>query len=111
MTVSLNTANPEELEFLYLATDVASYIEMPTIPADGLGHKITLTLNRRPHNPGEPETNWTKSVLANGFATSRAQCLCIVVASPRLFEAECRTPRQMQLANAFCRYFELATPL
>jgi hypothetical protein len=38
-------------------------------------------------------------------ATWRAQCLCIVVASLRLFEAECRTPRQMQLASAFCRYW------
>ncbi|RTM14600.1 MAG: TM0106 family RecB-like putative nuclease [Bradyrhizobiaceae bacterium] len=44
-------------------------------------------------------------------ATSRAKCICVVVASPRLFEAECRTPRQMQLANAFCRYLELATTL
>lgn len=44
-------------------------------------------------------------------ATSRAKCLCVVVASPRLFEAECRTPRQMQLANAFCRYLELAIQL
>jgi predicted RecB family nuclease len=26
-------------------------------------------------------------------ATSRAKCICVVVASPRLFEAECRTPR------------------
>jgi AAA domain len=44
-------------------------------------------------------------------ATSRAKCLCIVVASLRLFEVECRTPRQMQLANAFCRYLEMATSL
>jgi uncharacterized protein len=44
-------------------------------------------------------------------ATSRAKCICIVVASPRLFEAECRTPRQMQFANAFCRYLELAISL
>jgi predicted RecB family nuclease len=44
-------------------------------------------------------------------ATSRAKCICVIVASPRLFEAECRTPRQMQLANAFCRFKELATPL
>ena len=44
-------------------------------------------------------------------AVSRAMCICIVVASPRLFEAECRTPRQMQLANGFCRYAELASPL
>lgn len=41
-------------------------------------------------------------------AISRAQCLTILVASPRVFEAECRTPRQMQLANAHCRYLELA---
>jgi hypothetical protein len=44
-------------------------------------------------------------------ATSRARCVCIVVASPRLFEVECRTPRQMQLANAFCRYLEMADAL
>jgi uncharacterized protein len=41
-------------------------------------------------------------------ATSRAQVMVIVVASPRLLEPECRTPRQMQLANAICRYTELA---
>lgn len=41
-------------------------------------------------------------------ATSRARCACILVASPRLFDAECKSPRQMQLANAFCRYLELA---
>src|SRR4029077_9135686 len=42
-------------------------------------------------------------------ATSRAKCVCILVGSPSVFEAECRTPRQMQLANAFCRYLEMAT--
>lgn len=41
-------------------------------------------------------------------ATSRAKCVTILVGSPQIFEAECRTPRQMQLANAFCRYLELA---
>jgi uncharacterized protein len=41
-------------------------------------------------------------------ATSRARCACILVASPRIFEPECKTPRQMHLANAFCRYLELA---
>jgi uncharacterized protein len=41
-------------------------------------------------------------------ATSRAQAMVIVVGSPRLLEPECRTPRQMQLANALCRYVELA---
>jgi hypothetical protein len=37
-------------------------------------------------------------------ATSRANCVSIIVGS----EAECRTPRQMQLANAFRRYLEMA---
>lgn len=41
-------------------------------------------------------------------ATSRARCLAVVVASPALFAPECRTPEQMRLANAFCRYRELA---
>ena len=44
-------------------------------------------------------------------ATSRAKCAAIVVASPRLFEPECRSPRQMKLANALCRYREMARPL
>ncbi len=41
-------------------------------------------------------------------ATSRAQAIVIVVGSPRLLEPECRSPRQMLLANALCRYAELA---
>jgi uncharacterized protein len=41
-------------------------------------------------------------------ATSRARCACIVVGSPRLFSPECRTPRQMKLANALCRYGEMS---
>jgi uncharacterized protein len=42
-------------------------------------------------------------------ATSRAKCVCIVVANPRLYEPDCRTPRQMTLANALARYRELAS--
>ncbi len=47
---------------------------------------------------------------ANRFnvAISRAKCLAILVSSAEIFEAECKTPRQMQLVNAFCRYLELA---
>ena len=41
-------------------------------------------------------------------ATSRARCASVLVANPALFEPECRTPRQMRLANAFCRYRETA---
>ena len=44
-------------------------------------------------------------------ATSRARCVCVLVGSPELFAPQCQTPRQMQLANAFCRYRELATEI
>lgn len=47
---------------------------------------------------------------SNGLnvATSRAQCVTVLVASPALFHVQCKTPRQMELANAFCRYLEMA---
>ena len=41
-------------------------------------------------------------------AISRAQCVAVIVASPALFQVECKTPRQIQLANALCRYLEMA---
>ena len=44
-------------------------------------------------------------------ATSRAKTAVIVVGNPRLFEPECKTPRHMQLANAFCGFAEMARVL
>jgi uncharacterized protein len=41
-------------------------------------------------------------------ATSRARCLAIVVSSPELVRVFCRTPRQIVLANALCRFREIA---
>lgn len=41
-------------------------------------------------------------------AVSRAKAVFILVANPKLFEPECRSPRQMQLANAVCRLKEMA---
>jgi predicted RecB family nuclease len=41
-------------------------------------------------------------------ATSRARCAAIVVGNPLLFEPDCQTPRQMRLANALCRFREMA---
>lgn len=41
-------------------------------------------------------------------AVSRAQCVAVIVASPALFRVDCKTPHQMQLANALCRYLEMA---
>ena len=37
-------------------------------------------------------------------ATSRARCVCVLVASPKLFEPECRSVRQMRLANGVCAF-------
>jgi uncharacterized protein len=41
-------------------------------------------------------------------ATSRAQGLVILVCSPELLKARCRTPAQMRLASALCRLVEIA---
>ena len=44
-------------------------------------------------------------------ATSRARCVSVVAMSPDLLRVRARTPEQMRLANAICRYAELATNL
>jgi len=44
-------------------------------------------------------------------AVSRARCVAVIVASPALFQVQCKTPRQIELANAFCRYLEMARPV
>jgi len=44
-------------------------------------------------------------------AVSRARCVAAIVACPALFQVQCKTPRQIELANAFCRYLEMARPI
>jgi predicted RecB family nuclease len=44
-------------------------------------------------------------------ATSRAKSIAIIVGTAALLHPECTTPRQMQLANNFCRFAELASRL
>jgi len=44
-------------------------------------------------------------------AVSRAQCLAVVVLSPRLLDADCRTLETMRLVDGVCRFVELATPV
>jgi uncharacterized protein len=41
-------------------------------------------------------------------AISRAQCLAILVCSPRLLEARCHSIEEMELVNALCRLVEYA---
>ena len=40
-------------------------------------------------------------------AVSRARTRFIMVANPVIFESECKSPHQIKLANAFCRFKEL----
>ncbi|HEX5824239.1 MAG TPA: ATP-binding protein, partial [Candidatus Limnocylindrales bacterium] len=44
-------------------------------------------------------------------ATSRARCITIVAAAPDLLRVRARTPKQMRLANALCRFAEVAIRL
>jgi predicted RecB family nuclease len=41
-------------------------------------------------------------------AISRARCVALLVASPTLLEAGCRTPEQMRMVDALCRFVEVA---
>ncbi len=49
---------------------------------------------------------------ANRFnvAISRAQCLAVLVHSPRLLDAECHSLETMALVDGACRYLELTSP-
>lgn len=42
-------------------------------------------------------------------AVSRAQCLSILVCSPQLLEARCKTPQEMVLTNLLCEFIERAS--
>jgi hypothetical protein len=41
-------------------------------------------------------------------AISRARCLAILTANPRLLDVDCKTPHQMHLVNGLCRFVEMA---
>ncbi|MHB8442719.1 MAG: TM0106 family RecB-like putative nuclease [Candidatus Tyrphobacter sp.] len=44
-------------------------------------------------------------------AISRAQCMSVLVCSPRLLDTRCSTPEQMALVNLLCRYAEVASAI
>jgi len=44
-------------------------------------------------------------------AVSRAQCLAVLVHSPRLLDANCATLEAMKLVDGVCRFIELAEPV
>jgi uncharacterized protein len=72
---------------------------------------VIYSMTTSTHADAPRGMNFLYSLNRLNVATSRAKCLSILVCSPALFEPECRTPEQMRMANAFCRYLELATDL
>ncbi len=44
-------------------------------------------------------------------AVSRAECLAVLVHSPRLLDVDCPTLEAMELVDGVCRFVEMATPL
>jgi uncharacterized protein len=72
---------------------------------------VIYSMTTSTHADAPRGMNFLYSLNRLNVATSRAKALSILVCSPSLFEPECRTPDQMRMANAFCRYLELATKL
>jgi superfamily I DNA and/or RNA helicase len=72
---------------------------------------VIYSMTTSTHSDAPRGMNFLCSLNRLNVATSRAKALSILVSSPALFEPECRTPDQMRMANAFCRYLELSTPL
>ena len=72
---------------------------------------VIYSMTTSTHADAPRGMNFLYSLKRLNVAISRARCISILVCSPALFEADCRTPEQMEMANAFCRYLELATPL
>jgi uncharacterized protein len=69
---------------------------------------VIYSMTTSTHADAPRGMNFLYSLNRLNVATSRARCLSILVCSPALFEPECRTPEQMRMANAFCRYLEMA---
>ena len=72
---------------------------------------VIYSMTTSTHADAPRGMNFLYSLNRLNVATSRARCLSLLVSSPALFEPECRTPEQMRMANAFCRYLEMATQI
>jgi predicted RecB family nuclease len=68
------------------------FYSMTSSSSDDIPRGLTFLLSRNRFN----------------VAISRAQCLAYLVCSPRLLEVDCKTIPHMRLANALCRFVELA---
>ncbi len=80
----------------------------PLAELSGRGHLVSRVRRSGLDGAAHRRGAGTSSLNRLNVATSRAQCLAVVVAGPGLLGALCRTPRQMQLANALSRLVEVS---
>ena len=66
----------------------------------------SMTSSSRDDAPRDMDFLYSRNRL--NVAVSRARAVAMVVASPELLEANCRTPEQMRLVNALCQLVEHA---
>jgi uncharacterized protein len=66
----------------------------------------SMTTSSPEHAPRGMDFLYSRNRL--NVATSRARGVALVVASPALLRVRARTPAQMRLANALCRFVEMA---
>jgi len=75
------------------------------------GQEATVVLYSLASSSGEDVPRGLEFLLSRNrlnVAVSRARCLAYLVCSPRLLEVNCRSIPQMRLANALCRFVEVA---
>ena len=75
------------------------------------GQEAEVVLYSMASSSGEDVPRSLKFLLSRNrlnVAISRARCLAYLVCSPRLLEVNAHTIPQMRLANALCRFVELA---
>ena len=61
---------------------------------------VSMTTSSGEYLPRDIEFLYNKNRL--NVAVSRAKCLAVVVANPRLLDVDCKTPEQMGLVNTLC---------
>ncbi len=68
------------------------------------GEEFALT----PPTSSAISPNTTPTTTKNAPSSKMIADTVIVVANPKLLDAECKTPAQLRLANALCRYVEMS---
>jgi hypothetical protein len=67
----------------------------------------SMTTSTPDDAPRDPDFLYSGNRL--NVALSRARGLAVLVASPALLRVACRSPEEIRLVNAFCRFIEVAT--